>query len=50
MFFKDGLIEFEKIKPHQWNSFSSRYDIKSILQYEGTTFSKNGLPTILDKR
>ena len=49
-FLKDKKVQFKKMYRRRWDSFSSSYDVNSIMQYPGNAFSKNGLPTILDKR
>lgn len=48
---QDGRAsQFEMMKTYQHISFGSSYDIGSIMQYGGMGFSKNGRPTIVDRR
>ena len=43
-------MNFFKFKNEEVNTFGTPYDYHSIMHYDGSLFSKNGLPTMVPKQ
>ena len=41
---------FGKFGDYEIDSLKSKYDIKSVMHYSSTAFSRNGQPTIVDRK
>ena len=44
---KLSVHQFNKMDKYRWDSKVGKYDVKSIMQYDGYAFSRNGDPTIV---
>ncbi|CAG5104309.1 Oidioi.mRNA.OKI2018_I69.chr1.g1190.t1.cds [Oikopleura dioica] len=40
---------FKTIHPSKWNSYGQPYDVNSVMQYSGYSFTRNWKPTLLDR-
>ena len=48
-FFTEAMPNFRKLSEREGDT-SSPYDINSLMQYSGYSHSRNGQPTLIDKK
>lgn len=45
----DAISNFDRVDPRKFSNFGTKYDLYSVMHYDSTAFSKNGLKTIVPK-